>query len=208
MPLVLVAILAAARLGACLNGRWRAAAGVLAAAAIVLAAAGSVRLIRLFPRDTAARRDRVAGAERAAGDHRLSGRAAPLPALAAAHAGVRRRYLAHVASPESWRKKLTVGGGNLGMKAEPGDLPRALSEEHMIQERGIRRGWFILAGNPASDLPRFNVRGEVPHGEPGLRRRRSGPRFCQDGRGPDPHLCYAREVARPRGLQARRAMDG
>ena len=46
----------------------------------------------------------------------------------------------------------------MGVDVEPSELPRALSEEHMIQERGIRRGWFILAGNAASDLPRFDIR--------------------------------------------------
>ena len=37
-------------------------------------------------------------------------------------------------------------------------LPRALSEENLVQERGNRRKWFILGSQLQMPVPRYDVR--------------------------------------------------
>jgi hypothetical protein len=57
---------------------------------------------------------------------------------------------------QAWRKKVQSGVARFNLIA--GELPRALSEENLVQERGNRRKWFILAGRTDLAIPRFDVR--------------------------------------------------
>jgi hypothetical protein len=74
----------------------------------------------------------------------------PLPTPQAAD-----RLWNEVTHANAWRKKFEEGlkHSHLPM-AHP---PRALSEEHLIQERGNRRRWFILGGRPEIREPRYHI---------------------------------------------------
>lgn len=61
-----------------------------------------------------------------------------------------------VTNVKAWQAKLQAGMSRLGVAAE--DLPRALADEHMIQDRGARRGTFILGSRPAYPAPRYDLR--------------------------------------------------
>jgi hypothetical protein len=62
-----------------------------------------------------------------------------------------------VVKPAAWQSKIKSGMARFGL-ASPDVLPRALSEEIMVQERGNRRGFFILGSRPDYPAPRFDVR--------------------------------------------------
>jgi hypothetical protein len=57
---------------------------------------------------------------------------------------------------QAWRKKME--SGLTRFKLSSTELPRALSEENLIQERGNRRKWFILGGQTDLPIPRYDVR--------------------------------------------------
>ena len=61
-----------------------------------------------------------------------------------------------VTDARAWRKKFEQGAGRFNILAS--QVPRALSEENMIQERGNRRRWFILGGMSGSKAPRFDIK--------------------------------------------------
>ena len=73
----------------------------------------------------------------------------PLPTAASADA-----LWQEVTGPDAWRRKFQAGlrRFNLGSL----DIPRALSEENMIQERAARRSWFVLGGGPDAG-PRYDI---------------------------------------------------
>ena len=61
-----------------------------------------------------------------------------------------------VTDDDAWRKKFQSGLERFGLKDS--ELPRALSEENLAQERGNRRSWFILGGHTNLPNPRYDVR--------------------------------------------------
>jgi hypothetical protein len=61
-----------------------------------------------------------------------------------------------VTNDAAWRAKFR--SGLTRFKLGETELPRALSEENMIQERGGRRGFFIQGGQSAYAGPRFDLR--------------------------------------------------
>lgn len=61
-----------------------------------------------------------------------------------------------VTDDQAWRKKVQSGLSRFNLSAQ--NLPRALSEENLIQERSNRRKWFILGGRTDLPIPRYNVR--------------------------------------------------
>ncbi len=65
------------------------------------------------------------------------------------------RLWGEVTDANAWRRKFASGLRRFHLKA--GGMPRALSEANMIQERGDRRGWFILGGEGWRRTPRFNI---------------------------------------------------
>ncbi len=75
----------------------------------------------------------------------------PLPTQAASDA-----LWAEVADGDAWKAKIETAMKRYHISAD--ELPRALSEENMIQERGNRREWFILGGLPKLQEPRFDIR--------------------------------------------------
>jgi len=75
----------------------------------------------------------------------------PLPTRAASDA-----LWAQVVEHDSW--ELKVRSAMERFHASAGDLPRALSEENMIIERGNRRQWFILGGRQELPEPRYDIR--------------------------------------------------
>jgi hypothetical protein len=76
----------------------------------------------------------------------------PLPTAAAADA-----IWFEAMGPDAWRKKFESGLARFKLSAAA--IPRALSEENLVQERGNRRGWFILGGAlHAEGVPRYDVR--------------------------------------------------
>ncbi|HUB27897.1 MAG TPA: hypothetical protein VL992_20905 [Tepidisphaeraceae bacterium] len=62
-----------------------------------------------------------------------------------------------VTAPDSWKRKFASGLSRFGLSSD--ELPRAMSEENMVQERGNMRRWFIL-GSAAGDTtsPRYVFR--------------------------------------------------
>jgi hypothetical protein len=75
----------------------------------------------------------------------------PLPTVEASNA-----LWAEVTENNSWELKVRSGMARFHISAET--LPRALSEENMIIERGLRREWFILGSRPNLPEPRFDIR--------------------------------------------------
>jgi hypothetical protein len=61
-----------------------------------------------------------------------------------------------VSDDNAWRKKFESGLERFGIKAD--ETPRALSDENLVQERGNRRGLFILGSRPGYDAPRYDIR--------------------------------------------------
>ena len=61
-----------------------------------------------------------------------------------------------VTDDQAWRKKMESGLSRFKLSA--GELPRALSEENLVQERANRRKWFILGGRTDLPVPRYDVR--------------------------------------------------
>jgi|GEM_PF-1066352 len=61
-----------------------------------------------------------------------------------------------VTSDAAWRKKFQAGLDRFNVSADA--IPRAMSEENMISERGNRRGLFILGGQKNRPDPRFDIR--------------------------------------------------
>ena len=57
---------------------------------------------------------------------------------------------------QAWRKKVESGLARFNLSST--ELPRALSEENLIQERGNRRKWFILGGQTDRPSPRYDVK--------------------------------------------------
>ncbi|HUI07683.1 MAG TPA: hypothetical protein VL486_11840 [Verrucomicrobiae bacterium] len=56
----------------------------------------------------------------------------------------------------AWRRKFESGLRRFDLRA--GEIPRALSEENMLVERGDRRGLFILGSRLWIDAPRYDIR--------------------------------------------------
>ncbi|MEA2708146.1 MAG: hypothetical protein QOF78_747 [Phycisphaerales bacterium] len=75
----------------------------------------------------------------------------PLPTRAAADA-----LWAEVNDGGAWEKKVLADLAPLNLSADR--LPRALSDQHMLRERGGRRGWFILGSRGDVGRPRYDVR--------------------------------------------------
>jgi hypothetical protein len=61
-----------------------------------------------------------------------------------------------VTDDQAWRKKMESGLSRFKLSAD--ELPRALSEENLIQERANRRKWFILGGHIDLPIPRYDVK--------------------------------------------------
>jgi hypothetical protein len=75
----------------------------------------------------------------------------PLPTAAAADA-----IWDEVNHTGAWTLKVTTSLKRFNVGAV--NLPRAFSEEDMILEKGIRRGWYILGSRPTLDVPRYDIR--------------------------------------------------
>lgn len=65
------------------------------------------------------------------------------------------RLWSEVNDNNAWQKKFTAGMQRFNLSA--GQIPRALSDEDMIIERGNRRVWFILGSRPQVPRVRFDV---------------------------------------------------
>ncbi len=63
---------------------------------------------------------------------------------------------AEVTDAQAWRTKFKQGLNRFNLPAD--QIPRALSEENMIMERGNRRRWFILGGMQQRNAPRFDIK--------------------------------------------------
>jgi hypothetical protein len=61
-----------------------------------------------------------------------------------------------VSGPEAWRRKFESGLKRFNLSAD--QIPRAMSEENLVQERGNERRWFILASAGEPELPRYRAR--------------------------------------------------
>jgi hypothetical protein len=57
---------------------------------------------------------------------------------------------------QAWRKKMESGVTRFKLTTD--ELPRALGEENLTQERGNRRKWFILGGRNDLLIPRYDIR--------------------------------------------------
>ena len=76
----------------------------------------------------------------------------PLPTRAASDA-----LWAEVNDDNAWEKKFLSGLSRFNLAAA--DIPRALSDENMLVERGNRRSWFILGSRgDHAGRPRYDVR--------------------------------------------------
>lgn len=63
---------------------------------------------------------------------------------------------AEVNDGNAWQKKFIEGMERFHLDAA--DIPRALSDEDNIVERGQRRRWFILGSRPEIPRPRYDIR--------------------------------------------------
>jgi hypothetical protein len=61
-----------------------------------------------------------------------------------------------VTDSQAWQTKFRQGLLRFNISQER--IPRALSEENLVQERGNRRRWFILGGRPEVKAPRFDIK--------------------------------------------------
>jgi hypothetical protein len=61
-----------------------------------------------------------------------------------------------VTDDQAWQKKMESGLSRFKLSTK--ELPRALSEENLIQERANRRKWFILGGHTDLPIPRYNIK--------------------------------------------------
>lgn len=66
------------------------------------------------------------------------------------------RAWATLISPDAYKKKLESGMKRFAVSGDSRGIPRAMSEENVVQERGNRRRWFILGGY-APDAVRYDV---------------------------------------------------
>lgn len=64
------------------------------------------------------------------------------------------RLWREVAAPGAWRRKVERAAADHGLDVRR--MPRALSRTHVVQDQGIRRRWFLLAG-AGPDGPRHDV---------------------------------------------------
>lgn len=65
------------------------------------------------------------------------------------------RLWAEVTSDAAWRRKFEAGLSRFNLSA--GSLPRALSEENLVQDRGNYRRWFILGSPTTAPIPRYDL---------------------------------------------------
>lgn len=63
---------------------------------------------------------------------------------------------AEVTDAQAWRIKFGQGIKRFNLTQR--EIPRALSEENLIQERGNRRRWFILGGRSDIKAPRYEIK--------------------------------------------------
>ncbi|HEY1687141.1 MAG TPA: hypothetical protein VGG19_20440 [Tepidisphaeraceae bacterium] len=63
---------------------------------------------------------------------------------------------AEVNDGNAWQKKFIEGMNRFHLDAA--DIPRALSDEDNLVERGQRRRWFILGSRPEITRPRYDIR--------------------------------------------------
>lgn len=75
----------------------------------------------------------------------------PLPTVNASNA-----LWAEVNDGNAWQKKFLAGMERFHLNSE--NIPRALSDEDMLVERGQRRRWFILGSRTDIHRPRFDLR--------------------------------------------------
>lgn len=75
----------------------------------------------------------------------------PLPTRAASDA-----LWAEVNDDGAWERKFLAGLQRFNLTSD--QIPRALSEENMLVEKGNRRGWFILGSRGDVGRPRFDIR--------------------------------------------------
>jgi hypothetical protein len=61
-----------------------------------------------------------------------------------------------VTDKTAWKRKFESGLQRFGLHGN--EIPRALSEENMLVERGNRRGLFILGSRSWIDAPRYDIR--------------------------------------------------
>jgi len=60
-----------------------------------------------------------------------------------------------VTDDQAWRQKFAAGMTRFGMTLD--QLPRAMSEENLVQEHGNRRRWFMLGGTFDPAVPRYVI---------------------------------------------------
>ena len=75
----------------------------------------------------------------------------PLPTAAAAD-----RIWQEVTDENAWQRKFGRGLSRFGLTTDY--IPRALSEENLLLDRGNARRWFILGGQPGEVRPRYDIR--------------------------------------------------
>jgi hypothetical protein len=61
-----------------------------------------------------------------------------------------------VTDSQAWQMKFRQGLSRFNISQDR--IPRALSEENLVQERGNRRRWFILGGRQEIKAPRFSIK--------------------------------------------------
>jgi hypothetical protein len=74
----------------------------------------------------------------------------PLPTPAAAD-----RIWRSVTDIEASQQKFQAGLKRFNLNVE--QIPRALSEENLVQDRGNMRNWFILGSQPTNPRPRYDI---------------------------------------------------
>lgn len=61
-----------------------------------------------------------------------------------------------VTGPDAWRRKFAAGVRRFGLSAD--QIPRAMSEENLVQDHGSLRRWFILGSELGDQEPRYDIR--------------------------------------------------
>lgn len=74
----------------------------------------------------------------------------PIPTRASSDA-----LWAEVNDDGAWERKFRAGLERFNLSAD--QIPRALSEENMLVEKGLRRGWFILGSRGDIARPRYDI---------------------------------------------------
>ena len=98
---------------------------------------------------------------------------AVLPTPAAADA-----IWAIISNDQTWKLKLEDASKRFSLPEE--QIPRALSEDNLVKDRGFCRRWFILGGGQ-SDRPRYDVRLVAMSATFGLKRDEVGGEFKKTG---------------------------